>query len=89
MLSERHQWLEAFVSNGTSHIQGMSGNLKQLCDALGAGEPSEKGIISDFRQVVQEAQLREQHAATLQETINSISTHLNSSIGHFICKGSP
>ncbi|KAI3618661.1 hypothetical protein WG66_016661 [Moniliophthora roreri] len=83
-LNELNMWLEAFVNNGTSHIQGMSSNLNRLWDALGSGDNSDKNMLADIRQLVQETHVREQHAATLQETVNSISTHLNSSVGHFI-----
>ncbi|KAL0068750.1 hypothetical protein AAF712_004079 [Marasmius tenuissimus] len=87
-LNELNVWLEAFVNNGTSHIQGMSSALKQLCDALGFDAASSKdqgrSLISDVQKLVQETRLREQHAATLQETVNSIAIHLNSSVGHIL-----
>ncbi|EEB89709.1 hypothetical protein MPER_12162, partial [Moniliophthora perniciosa FA553] len=83
-LNELNKWLEAFVNNGTSHIQGMSNNLNQLCDTLGSGDNPDKNMLADVQQLVRETHVREQHAATLQETVNSISMHLNSSVGHFI-----
>ncbi|KAK1233643.1 hypothetical protein PQX77_003187 [Marasmius sp. AFHP31] len=87
-LNELNAWLEAFVNNGTSHIQGMSSALKQLCDVLGfdAANSKDQGrsLLSDVQTLVQETRLREQHAATLQETVNSIAIHLNSSVGHHL-----
>ncbi|KAL0577024.1 hypothetical protein V5O48_004958 [Marasmius crinis-equi] len=87
-LNELNVWLEAFVNNGTSHIQGMSSSLKQLCDTLGFssahGIDQNRNLLSDLHKLVQETHAREQHAATLQETVNSIAIHLNSSVGHIL-----
>ncbi|KAG7098844.1 hypothetical protein E1B28_000747 [Marasmius oreades] len=86
-LNELNIWLEAFVNNGTSHIHGMSASLKRLCDGLGLyadGSDQGKNLIASVHQLVQDTRVREQHAATLQETVNSIAIHLNSSVGHIV-----
>ncbi|KAF9263399.1 hypothetical protein L218DRAFT_959421 [Marasmius fiardii PR-910] len=86
-LNELNTWLEAFVNNGTSHIHGMSASLKRLCDALGFdadGSNQGQNLLAEVHQLVQNIRVREQHVATLQETVNSIAIHLNSSVGHTV-----
>ena len=84
------QWLETFVNDGTSQIQGLSMGIEQLCRALGcdsrqpgirsAGlEGSSSNLLSDIRQLVTGMQARDRNFAALQAAVHSLLEVLSSS----------
>lgn len=81
------QWLETFVNNGTSQIQGLSVNIEQLCKALGcqpgvpgAGfEGTSHNLLGDIRQLVTGMQARDRNFGALQAAVHSLLEVLSSS----------
>jgi len=81
------QWLETFVNNGTSQIQGLSVNIEQLCRALGcqpgapgAGfEGTSHNLLGDIRQLVTGMQARDRNFAALQAAVHGLLEVLSSS----------
>ncbi|KAH9485558.1 hypothetical protein JR316_0002468 [Psilocybe cubensis] len=77
-LNELNSWLESFVNNGTSQIQGISANIERLCNDLGAG-PSRPGtpgarsnLVNDIRQLVAGMKARDQNFASLQAAVHGL-----------------
>ena len=82
------QWLEAFVNNGTSQIQGISTNIDRLCSELGLSEdsslnvpgqqpqerpaPSQPNLIKNIQQLMQGIQARDQNFVALQGAVHSL-----------------
>lgn len=73
------QWLEAFVSNGTSQIQAVVTGVEQLCKELGSG-PEAPGappfdgnpLLREIRQLLLESRGRDQTASALQASMNNL-----------------
>ncbi|KAF9478805.1 hypothetical protein BDN70DRAFT_726008 [Pholiota conissans] len=76
-LNELNSWLEAFVKNGTSQIQGISVNLDRLCGELGFSErtndpQSQPNLVNDIRQLVAGMKARDQNFTSLQAAVHSL-----------------
>ncbi|PPQ76612.1 hypothetical protein CVT24_011329 [Panaeolus cyanescens] len=86
-LNELNSWLEAFVNNGTSQIQGLATNVEQICKALGCltpdyrdprmpGAPPDsdgpKSLMNDIRELIAGMQARDQNFAALQAAVHSL-----------------
>ncbi|KAL0956318.1 hypothetical protein HGRIS_002471 [Hohenbuehelia grisea] len=66
-LNELNHWLEAFVANGTSQIQGVAENVEALCRRLDSGEYNFGAQPNSI--------------STLQATIDRLGTLVNERIG--------
>lgn len=71
------QWLESFVNNGTSQIQGLATNVEQLCMGLGCtaqppGAPGAPNLLNDIRQLAHGMQMRDQNLAELHTSVNGL-----------------
>ncbi|KJA27876.1 hypothetical protein HYPSUDRAFT_62913 [Hypholoma sublateritium FD-334 SS-4] len=81
-LNELNTWLEAFVNNGTSQIQGISSNLDRLCRELGFHEitsdphqpqpGAQLNVVNDIRQLVAGMKARDQNFTALQAAVHSL-----------------
>ncbi|PPQ68030.1 hypothetical protein CVT25_014491 [Psilocybe cyanescens] len=77
-LNELNAWLEAFVNNGTSQIQGISANIDRLCNEIGAGPvkpgapAARSNLVNDIRQLVEGMKARDQNFAALQAAVHSL-----------------
>ncbi|KAF4620742.1 hypothetical protein D9613_000491 [Agrocybe pediades] len=77
-LNELNSWLEAFVNNGTSQIQGISSNIERLCHELGCKtKPVHEGadhpnLMNDIRQLVAGMKARDQNFTALQAAVHSL-----------------
>ncbi|KAF8160742.1 hypothetical protein B0H34DRAFT_795616 [Crassisporium funariophilum] len=89
-LNELNQWLEAFVNNGTSQIQGLAANVDELCKELGCnaqqpglpvlpGKEGTPGLVNDIRQLVLGMQARDQNFAALQTAVHGLLEVLSAS----------
>lgn len=65
------QWLEAFVNNGTSQIQGIAMNVDRLCKELGQDD-SQQSLVTDIRQLISGMKARDQNFAALQAAVHSL-----------------
>ncbi|KAJ7462243.1 hypothetical protein B0H11DRAFT_2054741 [Mycena galericulata] len=81
-LNELNSWLEAFVSGGTAQIGVVAAGVEKLCQDLGSSDENPSGgrssIIPDIRQLVSDGQGREQNAAALQLSVNSLAALIGS-----------
>ncbi|KAF8973054.1 hypothetical protein BDZ97DRAFT_648730 [Flammula alnicola] len=80
-LNELNTWLEAFVNNGTSQIQGISMNIDRLCREMGFSaeetsgrlqDNSQPNLVNDIRQLVTGMKARDQNFAALQAAVHSL-----------------
>ncbi|KAF8904409.1 hypothetical protein CPB84DRAFT_1772964 [Gymnopilus junonius] len=76
-LNELNSWLEAFVQNGTSQIQGISANVDRLCNELGFNSDlvpgsNQSNLVNDIRQLVVGMKARDQNFAALQAAVHSL-----------------
>lgn len=73
------------MNNGTSQIQVVASGVEQLCQELGCvprgtlpdGEANVPGLLSNLRQLLVETQSRDQRAAVLQASVNSLAVTLD------------
>ncbi|KAF5321418.1 hypothetical protein D9619_001447 [Psilocybe cf. subviscida] len=70
-LNELNTWLEAFVNNGTSQIQGIAMNVDRLCKELGQDD-SQQSLVTDIRQLISGMKARDQNFAALQAAVHSL-----------------
>ncbi|KAF8813861.1 hypothetical protein BYT27DRAFT_7180635 [Phlegmacium glaucopus] len=89
-LNDLNTWLEAFVNNGTSQIQGLATNIDQLCKELGCNTQQQSGVprppgdgpptlLTDIRQLVLGMQVRDQNFASLQTAVHGLLDVLSAS----------
>ncbi|KAJ3503537.1 hypothetical protein NLJ89_g8384 [Agrocybe chaxingu] len=88
-LNELNVWLESFVNNGVSQIQGLSTNIEQLCRNLGCDpltvdgpngqEDQAPSLLNDIRQLVFGMKARDQNFAALQAAVHSLLEVLSAS----------
>jgi hypothetical protein len=80
------QWLEAFVSNGTSQIQEMSMQVRQICEELGINknDADTRGIISDIRNHLNASS--EQNIPKLNESLQALQSLLQNSLNSTLSK---
>ncbi|KAF8844361.1 hypothetical protein BDN67DRAFT_1008203 [Paxillus ammoniavirescens] len=79
-LNELNSWLDAFVNNGTVHIQSTAANVEQLCSLLGLsleGEtadarPSSHGILSEIKHLTSSIQSKAQSEDQLHVSIGDL-----------------
>ncbi|KIK90795.1 hypothetical protein PAXRUDRAFT_14144 [Paxillus rubicundulus Ve08.2h10] len=79
-LNELNSWLDAFVNNGTVHIQSVAANVEQLCALLGLslesetadGQPSSHGILSEIKHLISSIQSKAQGEDLLQVSIGDL-----------------
>ncbi|KAF9227408.1 hypothetical protein BS17DRAFT_806549 [Gyrodon lividus] len=89
-LNELNSWLDAFVNNGTVHIQSVATNIEQLCSHLGVslqaetadGQPPSHGILSEIRHFMSSVQSKvqgeDQLQASVGELTDAVQEHLKS-----------
>jgi len=89
------KWLEMFVNNGTSQIQGLSSNVEHLCRIFGSHPQQQQpgttlkqdvmeegtgpNLLGDIKQLVVGMQARDQNFAALQAAVHSLLEVLSSS----------
>ncbi|KDQ27783.1 hypothetical protein PLEOSDRAFT_1096927 [Pleurotus ostreatus PC15] len=73
-LNELNSWLEAFVSNGTTQIQGLAANVEALCQSMGCstadarGSPYD-GLREDIHRFILETRTRDENVATVHHNM--------------------
>ncbi|KAJ8696412.1 hypothetical protein PTI98_006285 [Pleurotus ostreatus] len=76
-LNELNSWLEAFVSNGTTQIQGLAANVEALCQSMGCstadarGSPYD-GLREDIHRFILETRTRDENVATIHHNMMAL-----------------
>ncbi|KAF4567623.1 hypothetical protein EYR40_006624 [Pleurotus pulmonarius] len=76
-LNELNSWLEAFVSNGTTQIQGLAANVEALCQSMGCSTSDARGLPydglrEDIHRFILETRARDENVATIHHNMMAL-----------------